>query len=227
MSKQYVSQTKATTVIELFTSEGCSSCPPADQWLTQLKTHPDLFKHFIPMAFHVDYWDQLGWKDRFATKANSNRQYIHKQQGQISQVYTPGFVINNKEWKAWFNAKKHWSFSEKEVGKLSVNHHVDSQKLTVNFDPEPTFQIQNMTLHIAILGMGLSNSIEQGENRGRQLNHDFVVLNHIQHPQNNSSLHWQLKLADIPEEHQQKSVLVVWLSPINSQRIIQATGGYL
>ena len=53
-----------TTLLELFTSEGCSSCPPAEKWLSQLKSNPDLWKKIVPIAFHVDYWDHLGWRDR-------------------------------------------------------------------------------------------------------------------------------------------------------------------
>ena len=55
-------------LIELFTSEGCSSCPPAESWLSKLKNEPGLWKNFVPLAFHVDYWDHLGWKDPFASK---------------------------------------------------------------------------------------------------------------------------------------------------------------
>ena len=53
-----------TMLVELFTSEGCSSCPPADAWISQLKESPDLWKKIVPVAFHVDYWNNLGWRDR-------------------------------------------------------------------------------------------------------------------------------------------------------------------
>jgi len=55
-----------THLIELFTSQGCSSCPPAEAWLSKLKNEPGLWKNFVPLAFHVDYWDRLGWRDPFA-----------------------------------------------------------------------------------------------------------------------------------------------------------------
>src|SRR5690348_8781739 len=63
-----------TPLLELYTSEGCSSCPPAEAWLSQLKKSPKLWKDFVPVSFHVDYWDYLGWKDPFAMKAYSRRQ---------------------------------------------------------------------------------------------------------------------------------------------------------
>ena len=147
------------------------------------------------MAFHVDYWNQLGWTDRFSNKANSQRQYIHKQEGNISQVYTPGIMINNKEWRGWFNGQKTWTITQNVIGILKVNHDIESQQLSINFSPEQTINENNMQLNIAILGMGLSNEIKKGENRGRQLNHDFVVLNHVQQQvsinPNNVKKQWQ------------------------------------
>jgi hypothetical protein len=88
-----------TKVIELYTSEGCSSCPLADKWLSKLKDEPTLFKDIIPLAFHVDYWDQLGWKDRWAQVAFSNRQRKLVAQGILSQVYKPAVVVVSQEWE--------------------------------------------------------------------------------------------------------------------------------
>ena len=231
LAKEYSSQSSATNVIELYTSEGCSSCPPADKWLSQLKSNPNLFKQFIPMAFHVDYWNQLGWTDRFSNKANSQRQYIHQQEGNISQVYTPGIMINNKEWRGWFNGKKTWTITQKPTGVLAVNHYQESQALNITFSPEQAINDNNMQLNIAILGMGLINEIKTGENRGRELKHDFVVLKHVQQQveiaPNNTTQQWQASLPEIPVSGQQQSVLVVWLSTNDSQDVIQATGGYL
>jgi hypothetical protein len=61
-------------LLELYTSEGCSSCPPAEQWFSTLKQSPRLWKEIVPVAFHVNYWDQLGWKDKLASPANTARQ---------------------------------------------------------------------------------------------------------------------------------------------------------
>jgi hypothetical protein len=77
-----------TTLIELFTSEGCSSCPSADAWMSRLKTNPDLWKNIVPAVFHVDYWDGLGWRDRFAKPEFTarQRQYVATWRG--DSVYT-------------------------------------------------------------------------------------------------------------------------------------------
>ncbi|OUR71597.1 hypothetical protein A9Q78_09365 [Methylophaga sp. 41_12_T18] len=231
LAKDYSSQNSATHVIELYTSEGCSSCPPADQWLSQLKSKPGLFTKFIPMAFHVDYWNQLGWTDRFSNKANSQRQYQHQQQGHISQVYTPGVMLNNKEWRGWYSNRQDWSKAQEKVGILKVNHNTDTNQLNISYTADSKIIEPSMQLNIAILGIGLSNEIKDGENRGQVLKHDFVVLNHQQQTVSMKSelnqQNWQLELPTIPTSGQQQSALVVWLSIIDSQAIIQATGGYL
>ena len=84
-------------LIELFTSQGCSSCPPAEAWLSKLKSEPRLWKDFVPIAFHVDYWDRLGWRDPFAAKEWTARQYLYSANWRSESVYTPGFVLDGRE----------------------------------------------------------------------------------------------------------------------------------
>jgi len=99
----FSSDDKQTTVIELFTSKGCSSCPPAERWLNKLVEHPGLWEDFIPLAFHVDYWDRLGWKDVYAKPEHTRRQYRYQKDGNVRVVYTPGFFANGQEWRDWSN----------------------------------------------------------------------------------------------------------------------------
>src|SRR5260370_2199922 len=83
-----------TTLIELFTSEGCSSCPPADAWISQLKDSPDLWKRVVPVAFHVDYWDNLGWRDRFAKPEFTARQRRYVATWPAESLFPPESVRN-------------------------------------------------------------------------------------------------------------------------------------
>src|SRR5215216_163125 len=78
-------------LLELFSSEGCSSCPPAEQWLADLRQAPGLWRDFVPVSFHVNYWDRLGWKDRFANKEFTARQYAYSSLWRSVSVYTPEF----------------------------------------------------------------------------------------------------------------------------------------
>ncbi len=96
-------QGKPARIIELFTSEGCSSCPPADAYLSQFSTSEDLWQGIIPLAYHVDYWDYIGWKDRFAHPSFSQKQRLYRSYGVVASVYTPGFVVDGKEWRGFFN----------------------------------------------------------------------------------------------------------------------------
>src|ERR1700752_821515 len=95
----FQSGAQKTHLIELFTSEGCSSCPPAEAWLSKLKSEPRLWKDFVPIAFHVDYWDRLGWRDPFASKEWTARQYQYSNAWKAETVYTPGFVLDGREWR--------------------------------------------------------------------------------------------------------------------------------
>src|SRR6266853_4246963 len=113
------SQTK-THLLELFTSEGCSSCPPAEAWLSKLKGAPGLWSDFVPVAFHVDYWDHLGWRDKWASGQFSDRQRDYAQAWGSDSVYTPGFVLNGKEWRNWFGLKNVPTGSRTTAGVLRI-----------------------------------------------------------------------------------------------------------
>ena len=89
-------------LVELYTSEGCSSCPPADAFLTRLTTHRDLWTRIVPVAFQVDYWDHLGWTDPLARPAYSDRQRRLVRNGKARAVYTPSFFVDGQEWRGFF-----------------------------------------------------------------------------------------------------------------------------
>jgi hypothetical protein len=206
-----------TKVIELYTSEGCSSCPPADKWLSTLKDEPTLFKDIIPLAFHVDYWDQLGWKDRWAQAAFSNRQRKLAEQGSLSQVYTPAVVVASQEWRAWYKGAQLPQIKSVKAGVLSA--HLNGQDLVVHYSKQGDYQ-----LNIAYLGMGLVSKVTAGENRSRTLVHDFVVLNHFKL---NGSSNWDVTLPIIDDQGQQRTAISVWVTKLYSLKIEQATATFI
>lgn len=163
--------------IELYTSQGCSSCPPAETWLSAFSKQTELWHKYFPIAFHVTYWDYIGWKDPFAAKTFSQRQYDHLKAKHIGQVYTPQFVINGQEWRGWFDRKLGDVFSkvQPEVGALSVS--IEGLQLTASFDNQ-TGNSAPIELHLALVGAGLETEVKRGENRNKQLKHDFTVLSH-------------------------------------------------
>jgi hypothetical protein len=206
-----------TKVIELYTSEGCSSCPLADKWLSKLKDEPTLFKDIIPLAFHVDYWDQLGWKDRWAQVAFSNRQRKLVAQGILSQVYTPAVVVVSQEWRGWYKGTQLPQTKPVKAGVLSA--HLNGQDLVVYYSEQGDYQ-----LNIAYLGMGLVSKVTAGENRSRTLVHDFVVLNHFKL---NGSSNWDVTLPIIDDQGQQQTALSVWVTKLDSLNIEQATATFI
>src|SRR6516165_12381969 len=136
-----------STLIELFTSEGCSSCPPAEKWLSGLKSKQELWKKTVPVAFHVDYWDRLGWRDRFAKPEFTSRQQRYAAEWGGDSVYTPGFVMNGREWRDWFSGNA-LPASSKKVGRLRVTL-TDDGKVGATFVVEST-QPRALALNVAL-----------------------------------------------------------------------------
>jgi hypothetical protein len=211
------------TLLELFTSEGCSSCPPAEKWLSALKSNPDLWKKIVPVAFHVDYWDRLGWRDRFAKPEFTSRQQRYASTWGGDSVYTPGFVVNGKEWRSWFGGNALPATSTK-VGILRVSLG-DGGKLTATFVPEAT-QPRTLTLNVALLGNDLESDVKRGENSGRKLRHDFVVLDFIKTDMANESKRWTGSVTFPTRSGDDKpSAFAAWITEDGTP--IQATGGWL
>jgi hypothetical protein len=92
------SPSHTVALIELYTSEGCDSCPPADRWLSQIDARGDAV---VALSLHVDYWDRLGWKDRFANAALTARQYDEMQRQQTAFVYTPQVIVQGRDFRHW------------------------------------------------------------------------------------------------------------------------------
>lgn len=221
---EFSSGAQQVTVIELFTSEGCSSCPPADRWFSRLKQDPGLWREFVPLAFHVDYWDYIGWRDRFAAPEYAARQREYARTGGVSTVYTPGFVVNGKEWRGWF--RKHpRPASSVNVGVLDSRF--SDGTATIRFTPAAN---QGAYVgHAALLGADLVTEVRAGENRGRELQHDFVVIAERQVALSNAgAVHTgELEFAQVAVGANVPAALAVWVTRRGELAPLQATGGWL
>ncbi|WP_244623320.1 DUF1223 domain-containing protein [Shewanella salipaludis] len=177
-----LSQDVRPHVIELFTSQGCSSCPPAEAWLNAFGAEPDLWRHYFPLAFHVTYWDYLGWQDPFGNRAFSRRQYEHLERLHSRQVYTPQFVIDGREWRGWFGGDRALPRARGEkVGRLRLS--IDGDELRASFTPTPTATLDSThgpeySLQLALVGSGFITRVERGENSHKRLQQDFIVLSY-------------------------------------------------
>lgn len=217
-------------LVELYTSEGCSSCPKADRWLSNLSDDSGLWERFVPVAFHVDYWNRLGWEDRFSSSRYSRRQRTHRSEGNINSVYTPGFVVAGTEWRGWFSRQPLPTNNTNIIGNLQLRVSGNSRYIA-RFD-----QIEKkrtpLQLTVVILGMNLVTNVKHGENSGKQLHHDFVVLDLIEEVSNDTL--WQGKLPKFDTlvsfqngENIKSLAIAAWVSQVNNLRPIQSVGGYL
>jgi hypothetical protein len=194
--------------------------------LSRLKDSPRLWKDFVPVAFHVDYWDYLGWRDQWGSKAFSERQHRYAQFWNSDTVYTPGFVLDGREWQTWSNHKDGPPASPTGVGVLKVTSS-DLRRWQVEFSPlHPTQSAYEV--HAALLGSGITSEVSAGENRGRRLVHDFVVLElaHGQLVQNSNEAKGEFRLSHDSKAIQSRFGIAVWVTAHGSPAPLQATGGW-
>ncbi len=176
------SGSRTLALVELYTSEGCDSCPPADRWLSANFPPGMPRADAIALAFHVDYWDRLGWKDRFATPAWTARQYAAARAGRSDLVYTPQVLVQGRDVRDW-RVPETVKASIAAAGDRPPRAHVTlavaqrDRSVTVKAAARvPGLDDrQRATLFIALADSGLVSEVEAGENAGAQLAHDHVV----------------------------------------------------
>jgi hypothetical protein len=163
-------------VVELYTSQGCSSCPPADDWLGSLGQAAEA-QQVVPLAFHVDYWDYLGWRDPFSLGAHSARQRRLARAEGGSVVYTPQVRVSGDDFRNWRSADAvHRTLAgkmPKQPGIVTLAL-VDPGSGTVRLDARGSLSPETVG-YVAVYERMLGSKISGGENAGRTLHHDFVV----------------------------------------------------
>ena len=162
-----------TPVVELYTSEGCSSCPPADKWASSLKG-----TGAVVQAFHVGYWDYIGWVDRFAAPAYTNRQREIAARNNLRSIYTPQVVLDGKDWPRWGG----------RLEKNAENNAVPKAAITLKqLGPDyfeasvtPAAPALKWSAYWTVTEHGHNSKVLSGENTGAFLKHDFVVRQWVQ-----------------------------------------------
>ena len=216
----FESKPARTHLLELFTSEGCSSCLPAEAWLSNLKNEPRLWQDFVPIAFHVDYWDHLGWRDPFASKTWTERQADYSARWKIETVYTPAFVLDGV---AWRNAALPPEATETPgVLKITIN----GERVTAAFKPA-TSAGRHYQIHLARLGFALGADVTAGENSGRKLVHDFVVLGLTNEGMKSGVKELRLPAESSTQAGDSRGAIVAWVTQAGQIEPIQAVGGWL
>lgn len=167
-----------TALLELYTSEGCSSCPPADQWLTGFRSSGLAANQVVPLALHVDYWNDLGWEDPFSQKSFTQRQYALAKISKQRTVYTPQFILSGRDLPRWRNSTE---TSIRRINATPPRAHVALQlsrhanQVNVTADANAKDYRGQAEMYVALYENNLVGRIESGENRGLTLRHDYVV----------------------------------------------------
>lgn len=184
-------------LVELFTSEGCSSCPPADEAVGRLRGWK---KNVYVLSFHVDYWDYLGWKDIFSDAAYSKRQQNYGDLFRLSSIYTPQIVVNGKVQFVGSDETTLRTTIEKDLKEIPktelqikvqpANNNQFAVSWQTNSSPETK-------INLALVQIFTKDHIQRGENKGQTLNHYFTVRDFQSLPANKGS---KTTILTIPPE---------------------------
>jgi hypothetical protein len=219
---------RGPVVVELFTSEGCDSCPPADRLLTGLsRLMTDV--EVIPLSEHVDYWNHLGWKDPFSAPLFSARQQDYGRQFRLESVYTPQMVVNGEVQVLGSNRRG----AEEAIRKAAQEAHAkveltrlsdEAVRLKVDNIPQG---VRNADLFLAITDNLLETDVRSGENAGKRLQHTGGVrrLNNIGHIdlKKNANYSADAKINVNPQWRTSSVRLVLFVQDRSSRRIVGAT----
>lgn len=212
-------------LLELYTSEGCSSCPPADRWLSQLSAQGFAADRVIPLALHVDYWDYIGWRDRFANPAFSARQREMARLAQGGVVYTPQVAINGRDFRNWHSSSGFATqIADLKQAPATANIQLKVSRPTpdkIQTHISVSGQKDNLVLYLALYENDLWSAVAAGENAGSKLRHDYVVRE-WRGPTRIGDAAWLQTLQLKPEWQGDKTGVVAFLQNPRSGEVIQA-----
>lgn len=216
-------------VVELFTSEGCSSCPPADKVLAELADEAKKDnRRIFPLAFHVDYWNYLGWVDSFSIPESSERQEQYGAALHVPQSYTPQMIVNGKEEFVGSDGRRAWDTVNTALASPAPAS-VTIQMKAGAAGPEIEYQVsgapKGTLLCIAVVESGLVSSVRRGENAGHTLSHTSVVRTFVSLPLHTSTGTFNLETGfSSPRKDRQ---VIAFLQDPRTMVILGATGLHL
>lgn len=165
-----------TPVLELYTSEGCSSCPPADKWASGFKG-----KGLVVQVFHVGYWDYIGWVDRFAAPAHTTRQREIANKNRLRSIYTPQVVVNGRDWPQWHGAEQRITGQRDTAQvRIELKQLASDQFEAVVAPVNAAAPVTAWAAYWTVTEHGHNSKVKAGENAGEFLKHDFVVRQYTQ-----------------------------------------------
>lgn len=179
VSAQVKSGPKTMAVLELYTSEGCQNCPAAEKYLKQMFDKHQADKQFVPLAFHVDYWDYIGWEDPFSNPEFGTRQREIAIRNKLNSLYTPQFVLHGQDFPSYENIPEAIGIINdiKPQANINLDATLNDRQLDTRITVEAAndHSKNNTKVFIAIAENNLSSNITEGENEGLRLQHAYVV----------------------------------------------------
>jgi hypothetical protein len=179
---------RTVALVELYTSEGCDSCPPADRWLSSLGPRGFAPDRVVPVALHVDYWDYIGWKDPYARQAHSARQRKMARLARAAMVYTPQVLLQGQDFRDWRDGGNPDGRFSQAVAKINAAPAKARISLSLDTRRKDAFAVDaaaelrgaspspEIALFLGAYENKLVSEVKAGENRGKSLPHDYVVL---------------------------------------------------
>jgi hypothetical protein len=217
------SSDRQTAVVELYTSEGCSSCPRADRWLEKLVTTPQQDLDLLALAFHVDYWDYLGWKDRFSNADYTKRQRVLGANNRQRTIYTPEFFVNGKEARGSGNILRQIQKTNQQPALITLQLTVsrDQSELVVAVQtPSELDNGEPIHHRYLVYENHLSTDVKRGENSGEILRHEQVVR--YMSPAQSLQTENQHRIAIDPAWQIENLGIAVLVTSVGAHRYLQA-----
>jgi len=217
------------SLFELYTSEGCDSCPPAEQLISRLQQSNALWTQLVPVTFHVDYWDNEGWKDPFDSHRYTERQqalaeHANSLTGKV--IYTPEFVLDGVAQRPGQPSTAPVG-GDTKLGPLSLT--ADGRKVTVQF-ASTLPRSEALQAEVVLMAFGVDVAVGAGENKGKTLRHDFLVVSDVTGALTRTKDGNYQASVTLPQAVTVKATryaLAGWVSAAGSPVPIQAAGGWL
>ena len=222
------SEAQTRPLLELYTSEGCDSCPPADRWFSSRFDASDEHHPALALAFHVDYWDRLGWVDRFANAAYTERQYEAMRANGASFVYTPQVLVQGHalaDWRGGAAAAIDAASHAPARATITLDATPGAHEVVVRADARvlDAVRMRDAQLFVAYADSGLVSDVKAGENRGVRLEHDHVVRALRLAGAADGDGHWQASVTlPKPAEAGKHPMLVAFVQRAASGDILQS-----
>lgn len=221
-------------LLELYTSEGCSSCPPADAWLSELSSKGVEADKLVPLSLHVDYWNYIGWRDPYSSSQYTARQREVAKRNRLRTIYTPQMVLNGLDYRSWRRqdirsklkginalpaaANLGLSWSEQLAG--------SNRSLVIKLQAQlnPPHAASQPVVNLAVFENRVVSHVNAGENDGRTLEHDYVVRRLFKYPfsDGRDAFERQLSLPMDKEWKRDRLGLALFVQDNHSGEILQA-----